>query len=320
MRKPSLQVLLASPRGFCAGVVRALDTVERALEAYGPPLYVHHEIVHNPHVVADLAERGVIFVETLDAVPPGGRLIISAHGASPKVFSAARARGLRLVDGTCPLVTKVHNEVANHAHKNHQVILIGHRGHAEIVGTRGHASDCAEVIESVAEAEALPIDTGQVYAYATQTTLAIEETSDIVSALRRRIPGLIEPLHSDICYATTNRQTAIKAMAPRCDGIIVVGGANSSNSQRMVEVARLAGCKKTWLVSRGSEFDVDASFGLRVLGISSGASTPEPLVNELILALRAKYEITLETVETAIEREHYNLPSLSPFDAEAERP
>ena len=314
MTKLNLRILLASPRGFCAGVVRALDTVECALAEFGAPLYVHHEIVHNPHVVADLAARGVIFVETIESVPPGSRLIVSAHGAAPSVFDAARARDLRLVDATCPLVTKVHNEVAHHVSKDRKVILIGHRGHAEIVGTGGHAGERAHVVETIGEAEAMPIDAGRFYAYATQTTLAVDEASEIVEALRRRIPDLIDPLHADICYATTNRQSAVREIASRCEALIIIGGANSSNSRRLVETAQRAGCGRTWFVSRGSEFDIADIEGIGVLGISSGASTPEPLVTELIDALGARYDIVLETIEASIESEHYKLPSLNAFD------
>jgi 4-hydroxy-3-methylbut-2-enyl diphosphate reductase len=294
-------------------VVRAIDTVEAALQRLGPPIYVHHEIVHNPHVVAGFRQRGVIFVDSADDVPPGGRAIISAHGAPPSVFTSARSLKLRVVDATCPLVTKVHREVAHHVQRGRRVILVGHKEHAEIIGTAGYGQGATAVVESVADAETLPIDPLLHYAYATQTTLAVDETAEIVAILRRRIPGLIGPPSCDICYATTNRQAAIRAIVARCEGIVVVGGANSSNSQRLVDVARAAGCTRLWFVSRGAEAEIEAFDGLGTLGISSGASTPAELVDELLDRLEDRFILTVETVTAAIEGEHYNLPSLRPF-------
>lgn len=314
MAKPDLLVLLAAPRGFCAGVVRALETVELALEIFGPPIYVHHEIVHNPHVVAGLRQRGVVFVETLDVVPVGSRIVISAHGAAPSVFEQAGLQGLQVVDATCPLVTKVHREVANHVRHGRHVILIGHRRHAEIIGTAGHAGSPMTIIETVAEAAVMPVLPGRRYAYATQTTLALRDTAAIVEVLRNRIPDLAEPPRSDICYATSNRQTAVAAIAKRCDGIIVIGGANSSNSRQLVEVARQSGCSRLWFVSRGSEAPVADFDGLRSLGIASGASTPESLVDELLAALGMRFAVTVEIVETAIETQHYRPPPLKPLE------
>jgi len=314
MEKRRLHVLLASPRGFCAGVVRAIDTLEAALSQFGPPIYVHHEIIHNPHVVEGFRKRGVIFVDRPDEVPPGGRMVVSAHGAPPSTFERSRERQLRVVDGTCPLVTKVHREVEHHIRQGTHVILIGHRGHAEIVGTLGHGGDAISLVETVADAQALPIAPETRYAYATQTTLSLDESAEIVATLRARISDLIDPPHCDICYATTNRQAAVRALAPRCEGIVIVGGANSSNSQRLVDVARAGGCRRVWLVSRGGEAPLQDFDDLDTLGVSSGASTPSEFVNELIEALDQCFALTVEKVTTAIEEEHYRLPSLSPLD------
>ena len=313
MSKPRLRVLLASPRGFCAGVARAVETVDAALRLFGPPIYVHHEIVHNPHVVAGFRGRGVIFVASSDEVPPGGRMIVSAHGAPPEVFSKARSREVRVVDATCPLVTKVHREVAHHVCRGRRVIIIGHKDHPEIIGTAAYAEGAMVVVESVTDAKSLSVDPMLQYAYATQTTLAADETAEIVATLRRRIPGLIGPPRGDICYATTNRQAAMRAIAARCDGVVVVGGANSSNSQRLVEVARAAGCPRLWFVSRGVELDIGQLNGFEILGISSGASTSATLVDELLERLESHFSLTVEIVTTAIEDEHYNLPTLTQF-------
>jgi 4-hydroxy-3-methylbut-2-enyl diphosphate reductase len=295
-------------------VVRALDTVEAALEDYGPPLYVHHEIVHNPHVVQDLRERGVVFVSSVEEVPADARLIISAHGAPRQVVERARQRKLRLVDTTCPLVTKVHREISHHAAHGRHIILIGHRDHVEVAGSRGQVRpEQVSVIESIADAEAMPVDPNRSYAYATQTTLAVGETAEIVATLTRRIPDLVGPRSTDICYATSNRQAAVSALAKRCNGIVVIGGANSSNSQRLVEAAERAGCRRTWFVSRGREADPDWFHGLETLGVASGASTPESLVEELLERLAQRFSLSFETVAVASEQERYNLPSLRPF-------
>lgn len=311
MSGPALHVLLAQPRGFCAGVVRAIDTVEALLSRHGPPFYVHHQIVHNPHVIADFEARGVVFVEAVDAVPPGAMLVISAHGAARSVFAAARARAVTVIDATCPLVTKVHSEVAHHSvRRNRHILLIGHRGHAETIGTAGHASGPVTLIETVADAESLPVDEAMSYAAATQTTLSLDESARIMAVLRRRIPGLVEPRTADICYATTNRQLAVKALAAQCDAIVVVGGANSANSRELVATARAAGCTRTWFVSRGRDADPTDFHGLAKLGITSGASTPEPLVEELLELLRDHYDLTVEDVRVAHETEHYRLPVL----------
>jgi 4-hydroxy-3-methylbut-2-enyl diphosphate reductase len=308
--KPDLLVILAEPRGFCAGVERALQTVAALLDRYGPPLYVHHQIVHNPHVISDLTRQGVIFVETVEDVPVSARLVISAHGASRAVFDETRMRKLHVVDATCPLVTKVHNEVASHSRHGHHVLLIGHANHAETVGTAGHATGDLTLIETLLDAERFAPEAGKIYAIAMQTTLSVEDTDEIMRILRHRMPGLIEPGHADICYATTNRQMAIKAIAGRCEGIVVIGGANSSNSMRLVETARAAGCTKCWFVSRGAELDPMALHGLRALGVSSGASTPESLVRELLDALEGHYSVTYEEVSVAREDEHFKLPPM----------
>lgn len=318
MSKPALHVLLANPRGFCAGVVRAIDTVEALLARHGPPLYVHHDIVHNSHVVAGLEARGVVFVDSVDDVPSAARLVISAHGAPPAVFGNARRRGLVVVDGTCPLVTKVHREVAIHSSRqNRHILLIGHRDHVEMIGTAGHVDGPVTLIQSIADAEALVVDPGISYAAATQTTLSVDDTKGILTVLRRRIPALIEPRKSDICYATTNRQQAVKAIAARCDGLVIVGGANSSNSRQLVAAAVAAGCPRTWFVSRGNEADLTAFDQLAILGISSGASTPEPLVAELIAALHRRFDLSIEEVRVASETVQYRLPALGPAPSPA---
>lgn len=309
--KKSLRVLLASPRGFCAGVARAIEIVDKALERFGPPIYVHHEIVHNPHILDDFRARGVIFVDHPDEVPTGGRMIVSAHGAPPATFERSRTRGLRLVDATCPLVTKVHREVSHYVRRGRRVILIGHRGHAEVIGTSGHAGEEFDLVETADDARTLPIRPGVDYAYATQTTLSVEDTADVVGVLRERIPGIAEPLRSDICYATTNRQAAVRTIAPRCDGMVIVGGSNSSNSRRLVDAARAAGCPRTWFVSRGADAPLAEFDALKTLGISSGASTPERLVNELVKALERRFTVDVETVSVTTEEEQYKLPSLS---------
>jgi 4-hydroxy-3-methylbut-2-enyl diphosphate reductase len=308
--KHDLLVILAKPRGFCAGVERALETVAALLDRYGPPLYVHHQIVHNPHVVSELTRQGVIFVEGVQEVPVGVRLVISAHGASPVVFDETRKRMLHVIDATCPLVTKVHNEVASHSRHGHHVLLIGHGNHVETLGTAGHAHGDLTLIETQLDAERFAPEAGKTYATAMQTTLSLDDTDEIMRILRQRIPGLIEPARADICYATTNRQTAVKAIAARCDGMIVIGGANSSNSMRLVETARAAGCMRSWFVSRGVELDPRALAGLRTIGVSSGASTPESLVQELLDALERYYSVTYEEVSVAREDEHFRLPPI----------
>jgi 4-hydroxy-3-methylbut-2-enyl diphosphate reductase len=311
MSPPVLNVLLASPRGFCAGVVRALDTVEALLRAHGPPLHVHHDIVHNPHVVRELEARGVVFVDDPGEVPEGAIMLVSAHGAAPRVFAAARARALNLIDATCPLVTKVHREVQHHVRRGRRVVLIGHRGHAETIGTAGHAGAGVQVVETAAEAEALPLDPAAPHAYATQTTLSPADTAEIVAVLERRLPDLAPPPSADICYATENRQAAVQAIAPRVEAMAIVGGANSSNSCALAELARRQGCRTVLFAARGRDIDIDALAGCRTLGISSGASTPEPFVDELLERLAARFTLSVETVHAAHETAFFNLPPLA---------
>ena len=296
-RKPSLLLLLANPRGFCAGVVRAIDALDTALERFGPPIFVRHEIVHNPHVVSGFRERGAIFVGELDEVPDGARVMLSAHGVAPTVAAEARRRGLRVVDTTCPLVTKVHREVEHHVAHGRVVVVIGHHGHVEVIGTAGHAADHAHhIVSSVDEANALPIDSARDYAFVTQTTLSFDETAEIVAALGARFPGIIGPARDDICFATTNRQAAVKAIAPRCDAIIVIGGHQSSNSQRLVETARSAGCRNAWLVEEPLEIDCGRLVGCATVGLTSGASTPETLVAAAIEELAKHFAIVTEAI------------------------
>ncbi len=310
MSKPSLTVLLAAPRGFCAGVVRAIDIVERALDLYGAPVYVRHEIVHNKFVVDDLKAKGAIFVEELDEIPAGDRpVIFSAHGVPKAVPAAASARKMFQIDATCPLVTKVHMEAQRHHTEGLELVLIGHRFHPEVIGTIGQLPDGAiTLVETVADAEAFqPRDAGKL-AYVTQTTLSIDDTRDIITALQKRFPNIRGPVREDICYATTNRQEAVKLIADRIDMLLVVGAPNSSNSKRLVEVGEKNGCARALLVQRASDLDWTALSGLKTIGVSAGASAPEILVNEVIDAFRAHYDVTVETVVLREENVTFKLP------------
>ena len=311
MPKPPLTVLMASPRGFCAGVDRAIQIVETALERFGPPVYVRHEIVHNRYVVESLEKKGAIFVEELDEVPDDARVIFSAHGVPKSVPAEARRRGLFHVDATCPLVTKVHNAAQHHAATGRQIVLIGHAGHPEVVGTMGQLPDGAmllvETIDDVATLEVADVDN---LAYATQTTLSVDDTEQIIAALRARFPAIAGPRQEDICYATTNRQNAVKEIAARCDVIIVIGAPNSSNSNRLVEVALRAGCADALLVERADSMDWARLAGRRRLGLSAGASAPEELVDEFIAACRDRFEVTLEDVPVRPENVSFNLPRI----------
>ena len=302
---------MASPRGFCAGVDRAIQIVETALERFGPPVYVRHEIVHNRYVVESLEKKGAIFVEELDEVPDDARVIFSAHGVPKSVPAEARRRGLFHVDATCPLVTKVHNAAQHHAATGRQIVLIGHDGHPEVVGTMGQLPDGAmllvETIDDVATLEVADVDN---LAYATQTTLSVDDTEQIIAALRARFPAIAGPRQEDICYATTNRQNAVKEIAARCDVIIVIGAPNSSNSNRLVEVALRAGCADALLVERADSMDWARLAGRRRLGLSAGASAPEELVDEFIAACRDRFEVTLEDVPVRPENVSFNLPRI----------
>ncbi|MDO8977009.1 4-hydroxy-3-methylbut-2-enyl diphosphate reductase [Reyranella sp.] len=307
--KKPLTILLASPRGFCAGVDRAIQIVERALERYGRPVYVRHEIVHNRFVVENLEAQGAIFVDELDEVPDDRPVVFSAHGVPKSVPAEAARRNLLYVDATCPLVSKVHREAERHAQSGRTVILIGHAGHPEVIGTMGQLPPGKVVlVEDAAQAETLVVADPENLAYATQTTLSVDDTNGIVSALRRRFPSIQGPKMEDICYATTNRQAAVKAIAQRCDAMVVIGAPNSSNSMRLVEVAANYGCARSRLVQRAADMDWDWLGDSHRLGITAGASAPELLVDELIEACRARYDVTVEEVRTTEESVVFKLP------------
>jgi len=310
--KPPLKVLLCSPRGFCAGVVRAIDSVERALERYGPPVYVRHEIVHNRYVVDSLKAKGAIFVEHLDEVPDTkAPVIFSAHGVPKSVPVDADRRNFFALDATCPLVTKVHREAEIHHRRGREVLLIGHRGHPEVIGTMGQLPDGAlRLIETLDDAKTfVPRDAGRL-AYVTQTTLSLDDTAEIVAALKHRFPAIIGPHKEDICYATTNRQEAVKRVVPLVDAMIVVGSPNSSNSQRLKEVAERAGCPRVALLDRAADIDWRVFGGIESLGLTAGASAPEVLVEQIIDAFAERYALTVETVAAAEEDVFFPLPRL----------
>jgi 4-hydroxy-3-methylbut-2-en-1-yl diphosphate reductase len=307
---PSLTIYLAAPRGFCAGVDRAIQIVELALAKYGAPVYVRHEIVHNRYVVESLKAKGAIFVEELDEIPDtGAPIVFSAHGVPKAVPEAARARNLFVLDATCPLVSKVHVEAESQFREGHEILLIGHAGHPEVVGTTGQLPDGAvTLIETVADALAfVPRDPDRL-AVITQTTLSVDDTKEILNALKARFPRLMMPPKDDICYATTNRQEAVKRIAPACERMIVVGSPNSSNSLRLVEVAERAGCPSAVLIQRAAEIDWDLFQGISRLGVTAGASAPEVLVDEIIDAFKARFEVTVEGVTTAEESIAFKLP------------
>ena len=311
MAKPTLTLYLAAPRGFCAGVDRAIKIVELALQKWGAPVYVRHEIVHNRYVVEDLRAKGAVFVEELTDCPDDRPVVFSAHGVPKSVPAAAAARNMIAVDATCPLVTKVHMEAARHSANGLQMVMIGHAGHPETVGTMGQLPE-GEVllVETVADVARLtPRDPGKL-AFITQTTLSVDDTAGIVAALRARFPAIIGPHKEDICYATTNRQAAVKAMAPRIDALLVIGAPNSSNSQRLVEVGRAAGCGYAQLIQRAADIDWRALDGARAVGLTAGASAPEVLVDEVIAAFAARYALTQERVETAVEDVEFKVPRI----------
>lgn len=308
--KPQLRVVLCSPRGFCAGVVRAIDSVERALALYGPPVYVRHEIVHNRYVVDGLRAKGAIFVEELDEIPDtDAPVIFSAHGVAKSVPEEAQKRNFLALDATCPLVTKVHREADIHFRRGREIMLIGHAGHPEVVGTMGQLPDGAvKLIETLADAEAfVPKDASRL-AYVTQTTLSIDDTATIVGILKRRFPDIVGPQKKDICYATTNRQDAVKRVAPSVDAMIVVGAPNSSNSQRLKEVAERSGCPNAALVQRGADIDWQKFGAITSLGVTAGASAPEVLVEEILDAFAARYHLNVETVTATEEDMFFPLP------------
>ena len=308
--KRPLKIVMCSPRGFCAGVVRAIEIVEKALEKHGAPVYVRHEIVHNRFVVEDLEAKGAVFVEELDEIPDGDApVVFSAHGVPKSVPADAKSRNMFYLDATCPLVSKVHVEAERHHKDGYEIILIGHDGHPEVVGTMGQLPDDAiKLVETVDDAAKFePIDPARL-AYITQTTLSVDDTAEIVSVLRRRFPEIVGPHKEDICYATTNRQEAVKEIAEACDAMIVVGAPNSSNSRRLVEVALKAGCPHAVLVQRAGEIDWSGFEGVKVVGVTAGASAPEVLVEEVLDALRERYSITIESVTTKHENVSFKIP------------
>ncbi|MTJ05482.1 MAG: 4-hydroxy-3-methylbut-2-enyl diphosphate reductase [Sediminimonas qiaohouensis] len=309
MTKPPLALYLAAPRGFCAGVDRAIKIVEMALRKWGAPVYVRHEIVHNKFVVDRLREQGAVFVEELEDCPDDRPVIFSAHGVPKAVPAQAQARNMIYVDATCPLVSKVHIEAERHHEAGLQIIMIGHSGHPETVGTMGQLPPgevlLVETVEDVAKVE---VRDPSKLAFVTQTTLSIDDTAGIVAALRAQFPQIIGPHKEDICYATTNRQEAVKAMAPKIDAMLVVGAPNSSNSRRLVEVASRAGCSYAQLVQRATEIDWRAIDGISSIGITAGASAPEELVDEVIATLRTRYDVTVTEVETATENVEFKVP------------
>ena len=307
--KPPLTLWLAAPRGFCAGVDRAIKIVDMALAKYGAPVYVRHEIVHNRYVVDDLRAKGAVFVEELDECPADRPVIFSAHGVPRSVPAEAAARQMLYVDATCPLVSKVHIEAERHSEAGLQIVMIGHAGHPETIGTMGQLPE-GEVllVETPEDVASLKVRDPGKLAFVTQTTLSVDDTADIVAALEARFPAIIGPHKEDICYATTNRQEAVKAMAPRVEAMLVVGAPNSSNSQRLVEVGARAGCPYAQLVQRAGDIDWRALDGVTSLGLTAGASAPEVLVNEVIDAVRARHDVTVETVETAQENVEFKVP------------
>ncbi|MFY2825262.1 4-hydroxy-3-methylbut-2-enyl diphosphate reductase [Ruegeria sp. MALMAid1280] len=309
MTKPPLTLYLAAPRGFCAGVDRAIKIVEMALQKWGAPVYVRHEIVHNKFVVDGLRAQGAVFVEELDECPDDRPVIFSAHGVPKSVPATAAQREMIYVDATCPLVSKVHVEAQRHADAGLQMIMIGHKGHPETVGTMGQLPD-GEVllVETVEDVATVQVREPEKLAYVTQTTLSVDDTKDIVAALEARFPAIVGPHKEDICYATTNRQEAVKAVAPKSDALLVVGAPNSSNSRRLVEVASRAGCTYAQLVQRATDIDWRALEGISSVAITAGASAPEVLVNEVIDAFRDHFDVTVELVETAVENVEFKVP------------
>jgi 4-hydroxy-3-methylbut-2-en-1-yl diphosphate reductase len=301
------KLLLASPRGYCAGVDRAVQTVERTLDTHGPPVYVRKEIVHNKHVVETLRERGAIFVDEQTEVPEGALCVFSAHGVAPSVRVGAQARGLRTIDATCPLVTKVHREASSFAREGYTIVLVGHDGHEEVEGTMGEAPERIVLVQSEQDVDELEVEDPERIAYITQTTLSVDETSSIVARLRERFPRIVGPRTDDICYATTNRQAAVKQMAGRCDLMLVIGSRNSSNSVRLVEVARACGTE-AHLIDNADEVREEWLAGSRVVGISSGASAPENLVKELVDLFRARGVTDVSQVDVVKEDVRFMLP------------
>lgn len=308
--KPPLRLLIAAPRGFCAGVDRAIQIVEQALQKFGAPVYVRHEIVHNRYVVDSLKAKGAIFVKELDEIPETDQpVIFSAHGVAKAVPAAAQSRNMFVLDATCPLVSKVHMEAARHFERGREIVLVGHRGHPEVIGTMGQLPAGAVVLlETAEDARAFaPKDADQL-AYVTQTTLSLDDTAEIVTVLKERFPSIAGPVKEDICYATTNRQHAVKAIAGQVEAVIVVGSPKSSNSLRLVEVAERSGCRFSLLIERAADIPWQDLDGISSLGLTAGASAPEVIVDEVIEAFRDRYDVSLDVVTTANENVVFNLP------------
>lgn len=310
--KQDLTILLAAPRGFCAGVDRAIQIVELALVKYGAPVYVRHEIVHNRYVVDGLKDKGAVFVEELDEIPDDGRpVIFSAHGVPKAVPDTAKQREMFFIDATCPLVSKVHREAERHAKNGRQIILIGHHGHPEVIGTMGQLPPGAVVlIETVEDVGSLQVVDENNLAYCTQTTLSVDDTAGVVAALKERFPTIEGPHKEDICYATTNRQAAVKAIAAKCSALLVIGAPNSSNSNRLVEVAKNHGCEKALLVQRASDIDWNWFIGVNVLGLTAGASAPDVLIEEVINAAKERFNVTVEEVRIVDENVTFKVPGV----------
>ncbi len=312
MDKKSLKIVLAAPRGFCAGVDRAIQIVELALEKYGAPVYVRHEIVHNKFVVDGLRDKGAVFVEELDEVPDDGQpVIFSAHGVPKSVPGEAERREMFFIDATCPLVSKVHREAERHYKAGDMIVLIGHAGHPEVIGTMGQLpKDAVVLVETVEDVGLLEVEDTKHLAYCTQTTLSVDDTAAIVAALQDKFPDIKGPRKEDICYATTNRQAAMKAIAPLSDAVMVIGAPNSSNSNRLVEVAALNGCEKAQLVQGVQDIDWNWLEGVDALGLSAGASAPEILVDKVIAAARVRFDVTVEEVAITREDVHFKVPKI----------
>ena len=310
MSKKPLKILLAAPRGFCAGVDRAIQIVELSLQKYGAPVYVRHEIVHNKFVVDRLRSKGAVFVEELDEIPDDGQpVIFSAHGVPKSVPEEAKAREMFFIDATCPLVSKVHREAERHYEKGNQIILIGHAGHPEVIGTMGQLPKGAVIlVETLADVAKLAVENPDNLAYCTQTTLSVDDTAAIVAALTQKFPTIKGPQKEDICYATTNRQAAVKAIAPHSDLVLVIGAPNSSNSNRLVEVAELNGCKRAKLVQSVQDIDWAWMEGISALGLSAGASAPEILVDEVIARARTLFDVDLQEIAITQENVNFKVP------------
>jgi len=309
MPKRPLTILLASPRGFCAGVDRAIQIVQRALERFGAPVYVRHEIVHNRHVVEELERQGAVFVEELDEIPGKYPVVFSAHGVPKAVPAEAEERKLLYLDATCPLVSKVHREAEVHYAAGRHIILIGHAGHPEVIGTVGQLpAGAVTLVETADDAETVTLEDPTRLAYITQTTLSIDDTIGIIEVLRRRFPTIHGPRKEDICYATTNRQSAVKSIAERCDLMLVIGAPNSSNSRRLVEVAKSCGCPAAYLVQKAEEIDWAWLETVETVGITAGASAPELLVQQVINELQRRFDVTIEEVSVTVETTHFKLP------------